>query len=134
MTDIKLILKELHVMLSYLVKKEKEKDKKKKKEKIYISSKEIDEVFEQYRLYIQPKARENVSARENIRVFLKEFKKEALMSVMEKKSNNTWFIENCAWRGASWFFSNKKRFNTWIEEEVIETEDEAFDRVTNKNK
>ena len=106
--------------VNYLFNREKNREaKQKKRQEIEItSSKEIEEVFNFYRLYIKKDARVSPQSREAIRVFLKVFGKETLLAVMEKKSKSKWFQDNCAWRGASWFFSNKSRFNRWIEEGV----------------
>ena len=106
--------------IDYLVNREKEKEniQKKKNDPERILPKEVDEVFGFYGLYIKPDARISPQSRDAIRDFLKRFGKEVLIATLEKKSKSKWFMENCAWRGASWFFSNKTRFNRWIEEGI----------------
>ena len=106
--------------IDYLYQKEKDRENKQKRkaQAITASGKDIDEIFSYYKLFIQESARESPQAREAIRVFLRGFGREMLIATLEKKSKSKWFMENCGWRGASWFFSNKTRFKRWIEEGI----------------
>jgi hypothetical protein len=112
------ILKRIEKQINFIYKVVLLKQKKKSFRKDYTCLKDIDEVFNFYKFYIKKDSRLNSSSKENIRNFIKEFGKEKLIAVMEKKSKSKWFKDNCSWRGASWFFSNKKRFNRWLEEGV----------------
>lgn len=118
--DERNIINNISINIGYLVKREKERETRQMKqlEIVKTSPKEIDEIFGFYSLLIKGDARLSPQAREAIRLFLKEFGKETLIATLEKKAKSKWFIENCAWRGASWFFGNKKRFGRWIEEGI----------------
>ena len=102
-------------MVQYLYEREKKKEERAKTFAKPGPSKEVDEIFRYYMLYIRESARPSPYSREAIRKCLAAFGRESMIAVMEKITKDKWWMDNNARRGATWFFGNKNRFQRWVE-------------------
>lgn len=76
---------------------------------------EIEEIISFYSDRIK-KTKTTPFLQQKLQQHLKNFSKDQLLSIVSRKSEERWFIENCAWRGAIWFFNNKSRLARYLDE------------------
>lgn len=72
------------------------------------------EIFGIYKKLIQPKCRTYPAAK--IKRRIKNFGVNQVIKALENFSKDGWYMENCSWRGANWFFDNPEgRFEGFID-------------------
>ena len=115
----KVLLKgDMNGFITYLRNKEKiEKSVKikpqsEKQDKLELKKEEaqkIQKIFEVYIEKILPGSRLTASAKHKISTRLKEFTLEEILLGIENFSNDSWWMENNAKRGITWFFYSEDR-------------------------
>lgn len=72
------------------------------------------DVFDEYQVRIQPKARFLDDARRKIRTRLRRWSLQELRAAIEHFAADAWQMEHNAHRGAGWFFANDSRIEQYV--------------------
>ncbi len=89
---------------------------------------DIDTVFTLFNDLVRP-TRNTEPTRRAIANALKDFNMNDLEKIIKDRSENTWFMENNAKRGALWFFSSKARLHRYFDEIEIEEEKKQLPNI-----
>jgi len=87
-------------------------DKKKKKK---TENPDIQRIYEHYKEKIAPRARLTSDSKRKIVTRLKEFSAEDIEKAIDNFSRDSWWMENCGWRGIKWFFHSEDRLIQFLE-------------------
>jgi len=87
-------------------------DKKKEKK---TENPNIQRIYEHYKEKIAPKARLTPDSKRKIVTRLKEFSADEIEKAIDNFSKDSWWMENCGWRGIRWFFHSQDRVLQFVE-------------------